>query len=57
MWDRGLVAVETAWVSVMGTRLRRKKHETAAAMTTVLLTHSLSLSSLRVPVSLHGKVP
>jgi hypothetical protein len=41
----------------METRLRRKKHETAAAMTTVLLIHSLSLSSLSVPACLHGKVP
>ena len=30
----------------MGSPLRREEHETAAAMTTMLLTHSLDLSNL-----------
>lgn len=49
----GLVAVETAWLGGDGDS--SEKHETAAAMTAVLLTHSLGLSNLRVSARLLGK--
>ena len=56
--DRVLVAVETAWMGDYGDSSEKKEARNSCCHDHCSLdTHSLSLSNLRVPERLHGKVP